>query len=383
VVFLIIAVLAFLLRVSDIYSRMVFFIAWITSLAAAPLMRALTRKMFAFREWWGYPTLVFGTGETARRLVSTLQKQPELGFRVKAILDDRPADAASLYGVPVYQGLEKVPRITSECNISHLVIAKPEAPRQELVRLIEGPCSRCSHLFVVPDLHGISSLSIEAHDLCRVLTLEVRRSLLMPGPRVAKRLIDLGLAICIGVALLPFLILIAILLRLESPAPALYRQSRVGRSGRAFWIWKFRTMVPNADCVLKEHLSKNPELRFEWEQERKLRCDPRITTIGRFLRRTSLDELPQIWNVIKGEMSLVGPRPIVHEEMLKYGKDFTLYEQVLPGMTGLWQISGRNNMSYPERVALDSYYVRNWSPWFDIYVLGCTLKTVLDGYGAY
>ncbi|MBV9406787.1 MAG: undecaprenyl-phosphate galactose phosphotransferase WbaP [Acidobacteriaceae bacterium] len=382
-VFLIFAVLAFLLRVSDTYSRLLFFMAWIALMITAPLARVAIRKIFAWREWWGYPTLVFGSGDTARRLVSTLKKQPELGFRVKVILDNHPIEFGSLYGIPAYEGLENAARITAESNISHLIVAKPEAQRKELLQLLECHGSWCSHLFIVPDLHGVSSLSIQVHDICRELTLEVRRNLLMPGPRMAKRLLDISLAIVIAMALLPFLLLIWVLLKLESPGPAFYAQSRIGRCGREFRIWKFRTMIPNADRVLSEYLSRNPELRSEWEQERKLRHDPRITPMGAFLRRTSLDELPQIWNVMKGEMSLVGPRPIVHEEMFKYGDEFKLYEQVLPGMTGLWQISGRNDLPYAERVALDSYYVRNWSPWFDIYVLGRTIKVVLDGAGAY
>src|SRR5207253_1271968 len=139
----------------------------------------------------------------------------------------------------------------------------------------------------------------------------------------------------------------------------------------------------NADAALFEHLTTHSALRQEWERDHKLKTDPRITWIGRFLRRTSLDELPQLWNALKREMSLVGPRPIVQDEIQRYGENFLLYKRVTPGITGLWQVSGRNNLPYEQRVSLDSYYVRNWSIWLDLYVLARTVKVVLNGDGAY
>lgn len=142
-------------------------------------------------------------------------------------------------------------------------------------------------------------------------------------------------------------------------------------------------MVKDADEVLKEYLEKHPELREEWERDQKLRSDPRVTRIGRILRQTSLDELPQLWNVLRGEMSLVGPRPIVQDEVIKYGEKFALYIKVKPGMTGLWQVSGRNDTTYQERVNLDTYYIRNWSLWLDLYILARTAWVVLTRKGAY
>ena len=142
-------------------------------------------------------------------------------------------------------------------------------------------------------------------------------------------------------------------------------------------------MVPNAYEVLDEYLKKHPELSAEWLRDQKLKNDPRVTAVGRFLRKTSLDELPQLWNVIKGDMSLVGPRPIVDGEILRYGDRFRTYARVRPGITGLWQVSGRNNTTYEERVGFDDYYVRNWSVWLDFYILVKTVSVVVTGYGAY
>jgi Undecaprenyl-phosphate galactose phosphotransferase WbaP len=224
---------------------------------------------------------------------------------------------------------------------------------------------------------------MQTRDVSRLLALELRKHLLMTGPRTVKRTLDVLLSSLLLVTGAPLLAAIAAAIKLESRGPALYRQSRVGLGSGSFQVWKFRSMRPDADHVLSRYLEENPQLREEWERDHKLRNDPRITRVGRFLRKTSLDELPQLFNVLRGEMSLVGPRPIVSGEIQKYGRSFTLYRQVIPGLTGLWQVSGRNLTSYRERVELDDYYVRNWSPWLDVYLLARTVKVVITGYGAF
>jgi Undecaprenyl-phosphate galactose phosphotransferase WbaP len=225
---------------------------------------------------------------------------------------------------------------------------------------------------------------VELRDVSRTMALELRKSLLMAGPRATKRCLDLALATGALVFLGPLMLLIAALIKVESRGGlAFYRQSRVGMGRGEFFVWKFRTMIPDAETVLAKYLAAHPELRDEWERDQKLKKDPRVTRIGRFLRKTSLDELPQLINVLRGEMSLVGPRPIVDGEIAKYGDSFGLYTQVIPGLTGLWQVSGRNLTTYQERIEMDTYYVRNWSPWLDIWVLARTIKVVVTGYGAY
>jgi Undecaprenyl-phosphate galactose phosphotransferase WbaP len=224
---------------------------------------------------------------------------------------------------------------------------------------------------------------METRDVSRLLALELRRHLLMTGPRTVKRTLDVLLSSLLLVTLAPLLAAIAAAIKLESRGPALYRQSRVGLGSGSFLVWKFRSMRADADQALSRYLAENPDLDREWERDQKLKNDPRITRVGRLLRKTSLDELPQLFNVLRGEMSLVGPRPIVSGEIQKYGRSFTLYRQVIPGLTGLWQVSGRNLTTYQERVELDDYYVRNWSPWLDLYLLARTVKVVVTGYGAY
>jgi len=232
-------------------------------------------------------------------------------------------------------------------------------------------------------MSGETPVWLRPVEIARTMTLQVRQNLLDPRRLALKRVIDLVLAVFGGLILLPFLVGIAVWIRLESPGPVFFAQRRLGMGGRHFSLLKFRTMRLDAEQALKDCLGQDPELRQEWEQTHKLRRDPRVTGAGRWLRRASLDELPQLWNVIKGDMSLVGPRPILEEEIAMYGEVYAAYVRVRPGITGLWQVSGRNDTSYAHRMDLVSYYICNWSIWMDIWILARTPFAVLRGSGAY
>lgn len=197
-----------------------------------------------------------------------------------------------------------------------------------------------------------------------------------------RRIFDVVGAILIGLLFMPFILAVIVLIRLGG-TPVLFRHRRIGRNGTVFKCLKFRTMVPDAENVLRRLLKDHPELRDEWTENHKLRDDPRITRVGRFLRRTSLDELPQLWNVLRGDMSLVGPRPIVRAELLRYGRQAAIYLAVKPGLTGLWQVKGRSDTTYRRRVAMDKFYVRNRNLWLDAYIVAITAAVVLRRAGAY
>lgn len=199
----------------------------------------------------------------------------------------------------------------------------------------------------------------------------------------ADRFLDISLILLAAPYVILAFLFISILIALDSNGPVFYRHRRIGRYGRKFDLYKFRTMVQNADQVLQTYLDQSTELRAEWEATQKLQNDPRVTRVGALLRKTSLDELPQLWNILIGEMSLVGPRPIVDAEVEKYGNCFELYKQVRPGLTGLWQVSGRSNTSYEHRVELDEYYILNRSFTLDVQILLKTIAVVLKGKGAY
>lgn len=199
---------------------------------------------------------------------------------------------------------------------------------------------------------------------------------------VFKRLFDFTAAFCGLAVLAPVLLTVALIVYLGDRGPALYGHKRVGRHGRTFKCWKFRSMVRNGDEVLAAHLAANPEAELEWRETQKLTDDPRITPIGAFIRKTSIDELPQLWNVLVGEMSLIGPRPITRGELDRYGKARRYYLLVRPGITGLWQVSGRSTTTYDRRVELDRNYLENWSYGQDAMILLKTLPAVLKSEGA-
>ncbi len=207
--------------------------------------------------------------------------------------------------------------------------------------------------------------------------------LLHPSAARLKRVLDIVLAVLLLPLAVPLGLVIALAIVLDTRGPVFFRHTRVGRNNRRFKMWKFRSMVHRPDVVLEQYLSHHPELRTEWGLTHKLKADPRITGVGRLLRRSSLDELPQLWNVLCGDMSMIGPRPIVEEEIAKYGDAFYLYTQVTPGLTGLWQVSGRNDTHYHERIELDSRYIREWTLGMDLLVLRKTVRVVLLGHGAY
>jgi Undecaprenyl-phosphate galactose phosphotransferase WbaP len=222
------------------------------------------------------------------------------------------------------------------------------------------------------DAHGAATFSIAEPS-----------GLLGGRPQRLKRVSDVLVAAGLAVIALPVGLLIALAIAVDSPGPVFFRQTRIGKGRRRFRLWKFRSMVSNADEILEKYLAENPACALEWRLQHKLKNDPRITRVGRFLRRSSLDELPQLWNVLRGDMSMVGPRPMVDEEIPKYGSAFALYTAVTPGLTGVWQVSGRNDLSYRKRIELDTAYIRSWTPALDLKVLLKTVRVVLFGHGAY
>ncbi|AFY59493.1 undecaprenyl-phosphate galactose phosphotransferase WbaP [Synechococcus sp. PCC 6312] len=374
----------FLVREGETYSRLVFLIAWVLSLLMMPMGRGMLRHFFSGQAWWGQPVIILGAGKTGELVLRTLLHNPGLGLKPVILLDDDPAKQGEVIdGVSVLGGVALAPELARYCRISYAIVAMPGVDPRRLVKILENYGHCFEHLLVIPDLFGLASLWVESKDLAGLLSLEVRQQLLLPVPRFTKACIDFCLSVVIGLACLPLLIIIGCLIYLDCPGPIFYTQARLGRNGKTFYAVKFRSMLPNADQILTNYLARFPEYRQEWEEDHKLKQDPRLTRVGWWLRRTSLDELPQLWNVLRGEMSLVGPRPIVTDEVPKYEEKYALYTRVKPGITGLWQVSGRNNISYEERVNLDAYYVRNWSVWLDFYILLRTVWVVLMADGAY
>jgi Undecaprenyl-phosphate galactose phosphotransferase WbaP len=355
--------------------------AWLVVLIMVPLFRNLVRQICSHHRWWGYPTLVIGAGENADAVARILLAVPRSGLRPVLLTDlNRQCRSAT---VPVVNDPAILDSIVRTQMIRHAVVSLPDVPSSRLADVLDRYSSLLPHLLVLSDITTLPTLWGASRDFGRLSGLEVRNGLLLVTLQIMKRAIDLAVSLTALSLSLPLLLLVAIAIKCTSRGPVLFGHSRIGRNGRSFKAWKFRTMRLDAEKILREYLAANPTAKKEWELDNKLRNDPRVTRLGRRLRQFSLDELPQLWNVLKGDMSIVGPRPIVKAEIARYGDAFRLYATVKPGITGLWQVSGRNDIDYRGRVMLDQFYIRHWSPWLDVYVLAKTIVAVLLRDGAY
>lgn len=382
--YLLLVSLSFFQRDIELYSRAIILLAWVLSITTVPLTRMFVRKICATKPWWGTSAVIFGASDAGYKLFETLKNNPQLGIRPVAILDDRDYSRNPDGKLPIFRGpFSCGPELAGTCGVRYAIVALPDVSTERVSKIVESYAAQFHNILIIPNFIGLSTLDLRANDLGGMLGVEVRNQLLHRLPRFVKRCFDLSVALITAIALLPLLVTIWLAIRLTSSGGALYFHERVGEKGKTFKAWKFRSMYLNGDEILKRHLESDSAAREEWEQDHKLKNDPRVTRIGRILRKTSLDEIPQLWNVITGEMSMVGPRPIVLKEIEKYGSKYRLYQRVRPGISGLWQVSGRNNTTYGERVVLDEYYVRNWSIWLDTYILARTVRVVLTGEGAY
>jgi Undecaprenyl-phosphate galactose phosphotransferase WbaP len=380
VVFLFLSITTVSMRGAHTFVKPTLFLAITLTAALVPVLRAYSRKLLSRTSWWGYPAVVFGSPESGNMMIELMLRDPGMGLKPVVVVHDGSDPRASIHGIPVVTDLDFTSVVVQPGTYA---VVMPDINRD-----VSATLSRCrsqfSHILAMPELNsGISNLLVSPKAVGAFLGLEIRQRVLLPGNWIIKRTLDLVLTGIGGILILPLAIVIGFCVRLDSEGPVFYYQKRLGRGGKEFRAWKFRTMLQNADQILQEHLERNPELRYEWERDHKLKNDPRVTRVGSFLRKTSLDELPQLWNVLRGDMSLVGPRPIVHAEISRYGNSFSSYTSVPGGITGMWQVSGRSNTSYAERVSLDEYYVRNWSVWLDLYILCRTLGVVLLRKGAY
>jgi len=380
--FLFLAAITFWLRSADAYSRTVLFSFCLLSVFIVPFCRRVCRKNFSHMPGWKLPAVIYGNNEIARSMVRNLQEHDYLGLEPVALVYDKTTGAKKRYlGVPIFDRNSLTTLPQQYCR-AHFIVAEPSLTLHQYRNILKMGHACFAKTVIAPDIFRQANMWADVIDINGTLGLETGQKLTAPFPQLYKRVTDILGAVVGFIVLSPVFFLTALIIRLDSPGPIFYRQIRIGRNGEEFKLWKFRTMVKDADEVLRKHLDANPQLKVEWENRQKLNNDPRITRIGNMLRKSSIDELPQLINVLTGDMSLVGPRPIVESEIKKYSKKFALYSKVSPGMTGLWQISGRSSTSYKRRVDLDVYYIRNWSFWFDLYILTRTPCAVFKCNGA-
>ena len=377
-------VFAFFSSTAESLSRMLLF-AWILGLlVTAPLARYCAKLALKKLGLWGKPVVVLGAHDAGARVLEDLRREWQLGFRPMAVFDNRVAPIQrTLNGVPYGGTLGDAIALGREHRIDTVIFAMPYTRREQLARFVDLAKLNFRHVVVIPNLVGITNSAVVARNFAGTFGVEIKYNLLDPWSQRLKRALDLAATVVGGIFVLPLIAALALLVRLESRGPIFYSDKRMGRDGELFSCVKFRTMVPDAESLLHELLAENEEAREEYLKYHKLRNDPRVTSVGRFLRKTSLDELPQLWNVLRGEMSLVGPRPYLPRESGDIGVTQDEILRVTPGITGPWQVAGRNRSAFEERVEMDVSYVADWSVWLDIVLLVRTSVCVLFSRGAY
>jgi Undecaprenyl-phosphate galactose phosphotransferase WbaP len=348
-------------------------------------MRWGGRILTAQLELWGEPVVLIGRKAKIGSLIRYFQERRRLGFvpvlgvtEMAGEVSTSPInlmDAEAFFNLPE----DHFAQIGIHTALVDTLIVS-DLPKMSANRILLRKFER---MIFVSDMDWLEGVSISYHDFEGMLGMEAQQNLLSPIDAVIKRTMDILISLTLGVLSLPIFFLTALLIRMDSRGPIFFTQERMGKNRHKILVYKFRSMRVNADKILTDYLDRNHEARFEWQYTQKLHNDPRITRVGKWLRKFSLDEMPQLFNIFKGDMSLVGPRPILPEQESLYGDGMDVYCSVRPGLTGFWQVSGRNNTTFHQRALYDKYYVRNWSIWLDTYILLRTVWVVLSRDGAY
>lgn len=365
-------------------SHSIWLLSWGLALILVPAARAVVKKLLDHYRLWKQKSVIIGCGKNAHDAWLALQSEEMMGFDVVAFYDvDGSSDKKMWQGIPVLQDEHSLWQQTGS-DAQFIVAVEHEQCQSRDFWLKNLAKHQCCSVSVIPSLRGVPLYGTDiayifSHE---VMILRVNNNLAKCTSRFMKRCFDIVGAMGIIILLSPALLVLSLMVAHDGGSP-IYGHERIGFNGRKFKCLKFRSMVINSQEVLQEVLRTDPVARAEWNKDFKLKNDPRITRIGHFIRRTSLDELPQLWNVVRGDMSLVGPRPVIEDELIRYASDVDYYLMAKPGMTGLWQVSGRNDVDYDTRVYFDSWYVKNWSLWNDIAILFKTISVVLRRDGAY
>jgi Undecaprenyl-phosphate galactose phosphotransferase WbaP len=367
------------------YSRTVVTLAWIFSLVLFPLFRVITKKLLISLKFWKKKLIIIGFNPTGRLVVNSLMKNKTMGYDVLGFIDDDSDTWGKSYkGIKVIGSTSDLDYFSKKYCSKDIMIIIPPFPHKKLRDLLNLCESISESMWIVPQNGDFITEGVDIENLGETIALFIKRNLHKPWNIAIKNLFDILLTLVLITLLLPFWIVITIAIKLNSKGPFLYRQKRIGRKKETFKLFKFRSMYVDNETRLNQYLDKNPAAREEWNSHHKLKNhDPRVTGIGKIIRKFSLDELPQFFNVLWGNMSLVGPRPYLPEELTGKIEFIELISRVKPGMTGLWQISGRSDLTFEERMKLDEYYIRNWSLWLDIVILLKSARLLYSSKGAY
>ncbi len=382
--FLLMAATSFAVRAPHHYARVAFALAWLLALLLVPLFRFATLRMARRVPGWLEPVLLVGTGSQVRRTIQALGDAVSLGYRPLAVLSPGGGGVGeSIEGVPVIGDLDDSVALSK--HGIRTVFVEPRSDEAATSRDIERLQAHFRHVVVLRGLQDLPVEGVVIRNLGGLLGIEFNNRLLLFRNRVVKRGLDIVLGSLAFVLSLPIVLLACLAVKIADRGPAFYRQDREGLDGNMIPVWKIRTMYTDSEARLQQHLAADPAARAAWEERFKLENDPRVLPgVGRILRRFSLDELPQIWQVVTGELSLVGPRPFPDYHLEKFEPGFrALRRRVRPGVTGLWQVMVRSEGGVEEQQTYDTYYIRNWSIWMDLYILAKTVVVIVSGRGAY
>lgn len=356
-------------------SRGFLLVFWFLSFWGLYLERCLLKEVFCRLGMWRTEVIVIGAGKTAEKFVKAFGSN----YDIVGFIED-VADKPLLRRYPRLGGFADIERVLREHPVYEVLIAAPGLSKARTIKLFYEVQPYTKHVSLIPDLFGVPIGNMKALRSLddQLLVLRTHNNLNRMSNRLLKRAFDLVVGSAIAVCILPIIVVTYVLVKMDSDGPAFYNAERIGKDGTTFRCYKFRSMYVNADAILRDYLDKNPEAQREWQEFQKLRGeDPRVTKVGRFIRKYSIDELPQIFNVLEGNMSLVGPRPYLPREREDIGEYMPVICMTTPGMTGLWQVSGRSNVKFSGRLKMDSWYVRNWNLWTDIVILFKTVRVVL------
>jgi undecaprenyl-phosphate galactose phosphotransferase len=368
------------------FSRVVIILAWLLSLILFPVFRLASRKLLFLAKLFRKKVFILGTNELAVLVAKEIERNWTLGYEIAGFLSmEKDKVGGKFIGdIPVVGTIDQVELLSKEHGVRDFIVTLPGLSEERLLEIVENCEKAANNIRIVPDIGHLFSKGVEIENWGDILALSMARNLVKPSNLFIKEVFEFILALVLFVLLLPVFLLIAAAIKIDSRGPVLYSQERLGRKDKTFKFLKFRSMYIDGDARLEKYLADNAEAKEDWKRFLKIRKnDPRVTRVGRFIRKYSLDELPQLINVLRGEMSLVGPRPYMPRERNEIGKSFPIISRVKPGITGLWQVRGRNILTFKERLALDEYYIRNWSLWMDIVIFLRTLKVMVTGEGAY
>lgn len=368
-------------KISRLYVVLLFIFSFIFLYSMRQILIYICNRLDILKE----PVIFIGGGEVTEAVIKFYDNNSCFGIKVVGIIDDDFSSEYLKQRYSLFKGIDKSAEYIKKCGVKTVIIAKTRLDRNSLKELLTNIQFLVRNVAFIPNIIGTPIANLDVRRIYRedIVLLNIKNNLAYMRNRIAKRIFDIIMGLIICIPAVPILILCYFWVKFDSKGPVFFNAKRIGKDGKEFTCYKFRSMYMNSDEILANYLAKNPEAKVEWDEFQKLHdFDPRVTNAGRIMRKTSLDELPQLLNVLKGEMSLVGPRPYLPREKDMMGHFYNIIISTVPGITGYWQVNGRSDVTFEGRLRMDDWYIRNWSVWIDIILLIKTIKAVFCSKGA-